>query len=56
MIDDKTERKKYKKLPESYSNVKPAYIAAKDPKAPESFIPHERLEPDITTILSDAKA
>ena len=55
MIDDKAERKKYKTLPESYSNVKPAYIAAKDPKAPELSIPHDKLQPNITTTLSDAK-
>lgn len=56
MIDDKTERKKYKKLPESYSNVKPAYIAAKDPKAPESPKPPDKLQPELTTTLSDAKS
>ena len=54
-MTEKNDRKKHQKLPETYSLVKPAYIAAAHPKAPESPEVLENLQPAVTATLTDAK-
>lgn len=54
-MKERNDRKKHPKLPETYSLVKPAYIAATDPKAPESPEAPQNLQPKMTATLTDAK-